>query len=230
MKLLPFLFLMCVRVLAQSDSLYFLPATNVLYRDCMNILRLQNENLNFSLLRVVCDSCEWKKNSLHPEKIGLVPHLKAKHAKITLYEGEKWIGEKVFNIIDPPKPEEEWTISGQNPYKKSINKGARITYTLIIDNSYAKQCPLDAHYRINSMEFYLQFEGNPPINVGKIDCSEQAAEKGVTIYIPEKAFEHRNARLFQEAGAIYRLNYLGYWVEDTRFVVYCNRKPPILIK
>ena len=196
----------------------------------MNILRLQIENIDFSLLRIVCDSCQWKKNSQNPQKIGLVPVSKAKHAKITLYEGEKWIGEKVFNIIDPPKPTEEWTISGQNPYKNPISKGAKITYILIRDTFYAKQCPLDAHYRIGNMEFYLQFEGNPPANVGIIDCSEQAAEKGVIVYIPEKAFEHRNAKLYQEVAHIYRLNYLGYLIEDPRFNVYCNRKPPILIK
>lgn len=73
MKLLPFFLLLSIRLLAQTDSLHFLPETNVLYRGCMNILCLQHENIDFSLLRVVCDSCEWKKNSLHPEKIGLVP-------------------------------------------------------------------------------------------------------------------------------------------------------------
>ena len=230
MKLLPFLFLLSIRLFAQTDSLHFVPQTNVLYRDCMNILRLQHENINFSLLRVVCDSCEWKKNSLHPEKTGLVPHLKAKHAKITLYEGEKWIGEKVFLVIQTPDYKENLTISGQIPSLKPIGKGSKMIYTLTPDILFAKQCPLDAHYCIDKIAFFVQHELKAPIFLTAIDCSKEATEKGIAIYIPEKAFEPTGGKLFIEVKNIYRRDYLGDLKKEYRDVGFFGCGVCIMLK
>ena len=232
MKQLPFLFLLSIRLFAQTDSLHFLLETNVLYLTSMNILRLQNENIDFSLLRVVCDSCEWKKNSLHPEKIGLVPHLKAKHAKITLYEGDKWIGEKVFLVIHPPKPVEDWKISGQKMEwrRQKVGKGTKIVYTIIPNADFARQCPLDAHYKIDRIDFFVAYQGNPPAKAGFIDCNEQFAESGISAYIPEKAFEHSGASLYPEIINISRLNYQNNLIQDGRFIFYGGCGDYILIK
>lgn len=232
MKLLSFLLLISFHAFAQTDSLHFSPQTDVLYRNCMNILRLEGEGIDFSQLRVVCDSCEWKQNKVHPEKLGIVTNHRTKYVKIAIFEGDRWIGEKEFTVIHPPKPEKTWTISGKKikHQRQFVSKGTEIIYSFFPDKNFAKQCPLDTHYKIDSIEFFVQYDLKPSFSVGKMCYLDKDSEKGIFFYIPDKAYEYpEGSKVCWAVKREFRINYKGDLIEDNLFTTF-GEDPCLKIK
>jgi gliding motility-associated protein GldM len=124
-----------------------------------------------------------------------------------------------YRVIEPPKPSIEMQVNGRS-YNGAVPvaRSSRVALRLIADREFAMAQPGDAQYEIGEVVILLQDQLGPARVVKTLNLQGQDATRLQQIPLgPEVQQARPGTQAFVQIREVYRKNYRGERIADTRF-------------
>ncbi len=180
-------------------------ATQTLYRQCLNTLRIDVPGLEDRELRLSSGGAGVLGRTLALSPSGA-------SARIDVYlvdeaAGDVLLGSKGFSVVDPPRPE----IVVRNAGREVRNgdnlpmRRAQLDFSLAADEEFSRRYPRDARYRIARATVYLRKGLAASQEIGTFDL-----EGGQTLVLTRVLRDAQPGdRLMIRLGGLIRINHAG---------------------
>lgn len=127
------------------------------------------------------------------------------------------IDDVAYNVIEPPKPSIVMMVNGR-PYNGTspIPPTSRIQVSVKSDPEFKAALPRDARYSVDQIEVLAGLSLGPPTRVESARGSSDM-ENGVAVRLGTRVRQAgRGTKVYVRIDKIYRVNYRGEKIEDTR--------------
>lgn len=199
-------------------------AVQLLYRNCGNAINIDVPALgDYYDPQITATQAQVTQSRNQKIKFLVVPTGKTTQVKVQSKTNGQLveIGTVNYRVVEPPKPLFDIILNRNESYRPGmeVNGGMSAYLRLTPDKEFKEMLPQDAKYEIGAIEISIKDRIGPPSKLKTIDFSgRDATTRALKVGIPSVVNQApRNTHIYFKVTKIYRKNYLGQRIEDTRF-------------
>jgi hypothetical protein len=199
-------------------------AVQLLYRNCGNAINIDVPALgDYYDPQITATQAQVTQSRNQKIKFLVVPTGRTTQVKVQSKTNGQLveIGTVNYRVVEPPKPLFDINLNRNESYRPGMEvKGGMSVYLrLTPDKEFKEMLPQDAKYEIGTIEISIKDRIGPPTQLKTIDFSgRDATTRAFKVSIPSVVNQApRNTPIYFKVTKIYRKNYLGQRIEDTRF-------------